>query len=213
MDKLGWKHAVAGIVIVIVLAVAAWAVFQPHYEYPDIVFPRPFEGKLDAGIVLQEYSDFQCPACGNAFPLVQQLVQEFGDKIRFEYKHYPLTSIHSFAFDAAMASECANDQKKFWEFHDLLFAENRRASALAQEPGFSRENLVGFAKQLDLNVEGFRACVYSEAKKKVVQADMQQGDALHVPGTPTFFLNGQMVQNYAQLRNMILAQLAKTSAS
>ncbi len=82
----------------------------------------PFKGPADAPVVIVEYSDFQCPYCGRAFPTVQQVISEYGDKVQFAYKHYPLTAIHPRAQKTAEAAECARDQGKFWEFHDALFA-------------------------------------------------------------------------------------------
>lgn len=79
------------------------------------------KGPAGAPVTILEYSDFQCPFCGQAFPTVQQILKEYGDKVQFAYKHYPLISIHPRAQKTAEASECARDQGKFWEFHDALF--------------------------------------------------------------------------------------------
>ncbi len=79
------------------------------------------KGPTGAPVTIIEYSDFQCPFCGRAFPTIQQVLSEYGDKVQFAYKHYPLISIHPRAQKTAEASECARDQGKFWEFHDALF--------------------------------------------------------------------------------------------
>jgi protein-disulfide isomerase len=78
-------------------------------------------GPANAPVTIIEFSDFQCPFCGRSFPTVKQILDEYGDDVRFAYKHYPLISIHPRAQKTAEASECARDQGKFWEFHDALF--------------------------------------------------------------------------------------------
>ncbi|MEK7125324.1 MAG: DsbA family protein, partial [Patescibacteria group bacterium] len=103
-----------------VVVLSVWyAKSQP--QYANIDSPRPIKGDPKSSIVLEEFSDFQCPACGAAQPTVSQILKTYGDKIAFSYRHFPLLSIHANAFSAALASECANDQGKFWEYHDLLF--------------------------------------------------------------------------------------------
>ncbi|MFH0714695.1 MAG: thioredoxin domain-containing protein [Candidatus Diapherotrites archaeon] len=210
--KLDWKIALGAIIVIVVAGGLAMLFLQPSYSYPEINSPRPFWGNPSASVIVQEFSDFQCPACANVFSLVKQLEQEFDQNVRFEFKQYPLTQIHKYAMDAALVSECANDQEKFWPYHDLLFNESRSAALQGATPNFSRENLIAFARKLDLNAESFTACLYSEAKKNVIEADIAQGDALRVPGTPTFFVNGVQVSDNSQLKNMILAALAQTSS-
>ena len=90
----------------------------------------PTKGRSEAPITLVEFSDFQCPFCGQAVPTVTQILSEYGDKILFAYKHFPLVQIHPHAQAAAEASECAKDQGKFWEFHDKLFASQQEWSSL-----------------------------------------------------------------------------------
>ena len=180
-----WKLWLPIIAVIVLggIGIAVAANRGPKVTYPDITSPRPFEGKADAKVVVQEYSDFQCPACGAAYPLVKQLVAQYKDSVRFEYKHFPLTQIHVNAYNAALASECANDQGKFWAYHDKLF-ENQTS--------LSTSDLKKYAADLNLDTAKFNACLETRAKKKVVEADLQAGNALKVPGTPTFFVNGVM---------------------
>lgn len=163
--------------------------------------PRPSQGQAESSLVLEEFSDFQCPACKSAQPTIEDVLNTFGDRIYFKYRHYPLVTIHTQAFRAALAAECANDQGKFWEYHDLLFTN---------QPNFSADDLVAYAKQLELKIEGedgFSACLDSRAKTDVVRADMREGDQRGVSGTPTFFLNGELIQDWSQLKNTIQAKL------
>ncbi len=90
----------------------------------------PTKGKQGSLVTMIEFSDFQCPYCSRALPTVNQVLSEYGDKVLFAYKHFPLTQIHPLAQKAAEASECARDQGKFWEFHDKLFATQQEWSVL-----------------------------------------------------------------------------------
>ncbi|MDO8488241.1 MAG: thioredoxin domain-containing protein [bacterium] len=90
----------------------------------------PINGDPGAAVTLIEYSDFQCPYCAQAFPTIKQILDEYGDKVVFAYKHFPLSQIHPHAQKTAEAAECARDQGKFWEFHDALFASQDDWAAL-----------------------------------------------------------------------------------
>ncbi len=175
----------------------------PKVAYENITSPRPVTGNTSSTVVLQEYSDFQCPACGAAQPVVKQLLEKYGASIRFEYKHFPLTKIHVNAYNAALASECANDLGKFWEMHDKLFANQTKLSST---------DLKQYAQDLGLDTTKFNACYDARAKKSVVDADVKEGTAKNVQGTPTFVLNGAAVQfsSYAELESIIRAATGGT---
>lgn len=175
----------------------------PKVTYENITSPRPVEGNASSKIVLQEFSDFQCPACGSVYPIVKQLVEKYGDSIRFEYKHFPLTKIHVNAYNAALASECANDLGKFWEMHDKLFSNQTKLSSA---------DLKQYAQDLGLDTAKFNACYDTRAKKSVVDADVKEGTAKNVQGTPSFFLNGTLLQfsSYADLEGIIRAAAGGT---
>ncbi|MFH1112184.1 MAG: thioredoxin domain-containing protein [Patescibacteria group bacterium] len=166
--------------------------------YPDINSPRPWLGNKDATIVVEEFSDFQCPSCKSAEALVKDIVAAFGDRIVFFYKHFPLSSIHPFAFRAALAAECANDQGKYWEYHNLLFQN---------QPNFSENELINYAADLNLDAQNFSACLKSRAKEDVVKNDLREGDKRNLNATPTFFVNGDQVENWTQLKSIIQARL------
>ncbi len=181
--RWGLWGTIAGIIIIGVAGVLL-STRGPKVTYDNVNSPRPVDGNPSAKVVVQEYSDFQCPACGAVYQFVKDLVQQYAQDIRFEFKQYPLTKIHIYAYSAALASECANDQGKFWPYHDKLF-ENQdklRSSDLKQ-----------YAADLGLDTTKFNACLDTQAKKSVVDADIQAGNALSVPGTPTFFVNGRQV--------------------
>jgi len=115
MKKYFW------LVIILVIA-AGYLIFNRSKtaEYAELSTDRPVRGNPEASVVLVEFSDFQCPACGAAQSVVKEVLDKYSDKIRFEYHHFPLTSIHRYAYRAAEAAECAGDQKKFWENQELL---------------------------------------------------------------------------------------------
>jgi protein-disulfide isomerase len=138
-------------------------------------------GAAAAPITLVEYGDFECPYCRALAPIVDGLRQRLGTQLRFAFRHFPLTTSHPHAFQAAQAAEAAAAQGKFWEMHDLLFA---RQQALEDE------HLGVYAAELGLDVERFgrelREGVYAER----VREDIRTGLASGVAGTPTLYLDG-----------------------
>lgn len=195
------KKKLVIVLVVLVVGIAGlwwWSVATRPF-YPEINSPRPVLGSKGAQVSLEEFSDFQCPACKTAEGLVQDIVKTFGDRIQLTYRHYPLISVHQYAFVAAQASECANDQGKFWEFHDVMFDK---------QPALKKEDLKNYATQLGLKVDDFTACLDSRAKVKTVRDDMSEGDKRGVNATPTFFLNGDKVADWTKLKELIQAKLA-----
>lgn len=143
----------------------------------------PAWGPEDAKVTIVEFSDFECSFCARFYrDTYRTLKERYQDRVRFVYKHFPLSVIHPNAERAAVASECAHEQGKFWEYHDLLF-ENQR--------NLSQEALIGYARQAGVpNLEQFTECLTSKKYLSTVIADLQQGERLSVQGTPTFFING-----------------------
>jgi protein-disulfide isomerase len=138
-------------------------------------------GPLAAPVTLVEYGDFECPYCGQAEPVVRELLRDFGD-VRYVWRHLPLTDVHPRARMAAEAAEAAADQGAFWEMHDLLLDHQDRL-------GFS--DLVGYAEQLGLDVERFTNQLQDRAGATRVADDVDSADLSGVSGTPTFFINGR----------------------
>lgn len=141
------------------------------------------KGPADAKVTIVEYSDFECPFCGRVTPTIAQIVDEYGDDVRIVYRHFPLNSIHPYAQKAAEASECAADQGKFWQFHDLIFADQAGLKG-------GDDQLKAWAAELGLNAGTFAACLDSGEKKARVTSDQSGGTTLGVTGTPGFFVNG-----------------------
>jgi len=143
----------------------------------------PSKGSAQAAAVLVEFSDFECPACKKASKVVSQLMSEYGDRVRLVYRHLPL-SMHKHAFAAAQAAVCADRQGKFWEMHDLLFSSGE----------LSDEAFRGYAARLGLDLKSFDECVASESSRAAVSEDQRVAREAGLGSTPTFILNGRLVE-------------------
>jgi protein-disulfide isomerase len=156
-------------------------------------------GNSQAPVTVVEYADYECPYCQIIAPTVEKLRAEFKDKVAFAYKHMPL-NIHPHAQKAAEASNCAGDQGKFWEFHDKLTTGKQ----------FEVPKLKEIARDLKLNGEKFDKCLDSGEQAAIVKAQGAEGQAMGIPGTPAFFVNGRFVTtgvNYEGLKSMIEEEL------
>ena len=142
----------------------------------------PYLGAADAEIVMVEFSDFQCPYCTRAYPTVKKIIENYGDKVKLVFAHLPL-SFHPEAQKAAEAAECASDQDKFWEYHDILFETGE----------LSIDNLKAHAKTLNLDTEEFDNCLDGGLKKVIVGGHAKLAQQNGASGTPTFFLNGKKI--------------------
>src|SRR3989442_2297075 len=139
------------------------------------------QGSSSAVVTLVEYGDYQCPFCGDAYPIIKKLQKNFGDQLRFAFRNFPLTRIHAFAQRAAEAAEAAGGQGKFWEMHDYLFEHQEALDAA---------DLVNAASILDLDTARFNREVADHVYADRVKADIQSGIDSGVGGTPTIFVNG-----------------------
>lgn len=144
-------------------------------------------GKADSKVNLTEYGDFQCPACKSYHPLLQELKSQYGDRVAFQFRHYPLTQIHPNAFIGSRAAEAAGKQGKFFEMHDLLY-ENQESWSSGSNPQAALE---GFAQQLGLNLDQFKADMNNAAVAASINADVKAGQSLGANSTPTFAINGR----------------------
>ena len=139
------------------------------------------QGPADAPVTLVEYGDYECPYCGRAYPIVKQLQAEFGEKLRFVFRNFPLNTIHEHAGVAAQAAESAASQGKFWEMHDLLYEH---------QDDLASADLTRYALKLGLEVYKFEAEMSGEVHAKRIRDDFRGGIRSGVNGTPTFFING-----------------------
>jgi protein-disulfide isomerase len=164
----------------------------PTLEVRDVATEgRPQLGADDAPITIVEFTDYECPFCGRYIrETYPALLAEYGDRMKYVVRNFPLSSIHPNARKAAEAAECAFDQGQFWEYHDVLF-QNQEALDVP--------SLKTYADELGLDVESFSTCLDSGAKREVVAADHRDALAHGVNGTPTFFVNGRMLVGAQQL--------------
>jgi len=139
------------------------------------------QGDEKALVTLVEYGDYQCPHCGRAYPIVKKIQKALGEKLKFVFRNFPLQEIHPSAVMAAVATEAAARQNKFWLMHDLIF-ENQN--------NLSEQNILELAKHLKLDVKKFEADLQDQKLLDKVNADFESGIRSGVNGTPTFFING-----------------------
>ena len=145
----------------------------------------PFQGKAAAQVTVVMFTDFQCPACAATHPVLKRIIGEYGDKVRFVVRDFPLTSIHENAFAAAVAANAANAQGKFFEYTDVLY-QNQTALDTA--------SLKKYAAGLGLNVKQFEIDLSSEKAAAEVRKDMADGKLYGIGGTPAIFVNGVKVR-------------------
>jgi len=163
---------------------AGFEVFlEPPRHQVTVAADEPAKGPADAPITIVEYSDFECPFCVRVMPTLQQVIDEYGDKVRLVYRDYPLP-MHPNAQLAAEAAQCAHAQGKFWEYHDTLFAN---------QVALGVDSLKQYAAALKLDQAAFDTCLDQRTHQAGVLAETRDGNALGVTGTPAFFINGRFV--------------------
>jgi protein-disulfide isomerase len=153
-------------------------------------------GPATALVTLLEYGDYECPYCGAAYPVVEKLREELGDRMRFVFRHFPLTQIHPHAMNAAESAEACGAQGKFWEMHDLLFT-NQQALDL--------ENLADYAAWINLDPTTILAAISAHEFEDRIRLDFSTGIRSGVNGTPTFFIDNVRYDGGPDLDSMLAA--------
>jgi len=225
---LRWMMLGAAASLAIVLGAIGWEALRSGGEI-DPEFVRWYESQPLAAelpparhtkgsgeaVVLAEFSDFECGHCAKAYRAIKSALPRFGKDLRVVFHHYPLDpscnpSIsgggHRNACLAAMASECASQQGKFWEYHDLLFDN---------QGSLSRNNMLRFADDLGLDRERFEQCLASDDARRAVQSDIAAAGRLEITSTPTMFFNRRTVRGALesdQLENAIRVERSLTVA-
>lgn len=191
MDKRFW--AVIAVIIIIFGGIVVFGNRNKDNDSnkgSDGAATSHVEGSTAKGITLVEYGDFQCPVCGLYEPTVKQVAEKYKDDIQLQFRHFPLQQVHPNAFAGSRAAEAASYQGKFWEMHDMLYAQQNDWSA-ASDPVSMFNN---YAKTLGLNVNQFKTDFTSSKVNKAINADIAAGNKLKVSGTPSFFLNGKQIK-------------------
>jgi protein-disulfide isomerase len=175
---------------------------DPQKIYDIKVGDSPIRGSKDAKVTIVEWADFQCPFCVRVNPTLEKVAKEYGDKVRFSFKHLPL-SMHAKARAAHEASEAAHRQGKFWEMHDLIFASPK---------DLSPATYLRYAGEMGLDIDQYKSDISSTSVRKVVDDDLATARKLGVSGTPSFFINGRFLsgaQPYGSFARVIDEELAK----
>lgn len=218
-NKLWWGFGFA-----VVVAIVALVMFTGKSGEADKSDIKPVEkdltelarvtvsdwswGDISSKVVFTEYSDFQCPACAAYYPIIKQLQEKFGSKIGFAYRYFPLSNIHANADIAAQAAEAAGRQGKFWEMHDLLFQNQKVWSPDPDAQAIFKD----YAKQLKLDEAKFATDLFANDVKDKILTSFENGIALNISGTPTFFLNGNKIpapRSYEDFEALILQLLGE----
>ncbi len=175
-----------------------------HIKAPKIPVEEgdnPSIGPKDAPVTIVEFTDYECPFCGRARPVVNQVLKEYKGKVRYVLRDFPL-SFHKNSTKAHEAARCAGEQGKFWEMNKMFF-ENQKALGL--------DDLRKYAGDLKLNKDKFNACLDSGKYLKAIQANQEYGEKVGVNGTPAFFINGRMISGarpFASFQEIIEEELA-----
>ncbi len=172
----------------------------------------PALGREDAPVMIIEFSDFQCPFCKRfAEETFPQLKRDYIDtgKVRFVFRDFPILRIHPNAGLAALAAECADEQGRFWEMHDLLFA--RQSEWAESAPEQAQSLFEAYARELGLDDPAFSECLRTQRYADEVVNDLREGAEAGVRGTPAFFINGEKIEGahpYEKFREVIEQALA-----
>lgn len=206
MNKIGWIIFTT-VVIVLLGGLIAWTrITNPPIDVSgvqnnSIVAASDQNGSIadhttgstDNKVLLVEYGDYQCPSCGSVSPYVDTLVKDYGDKFTLIFRNFPLTSIHPNAKAAAAVAEAAGLQGKFWEMHTKLYENQGDWSTLSST---QRTNIFeGYASALGLNLDAFKTALSGKAVTQKINFDLALGKAADVSATPTFFLNGEKLDD------------------
>jgi len=165
----------------------------------------PSKGPDDAVVTIIEFSDFQCPFCQRVLPTLEQIVSKYPTEVRIVYRNLPLTNIHPRAQAAAEAAACAANQGMFWEYHDVIFANNR---------ALTDADLARYASELGLEMTAFSQCVQDRETQSIVDADSATAQNLQISGTPSFLINGipmHGAQNLEAFSELIDAEIARAA--
>jgi protein-disulfide isomerase len=154
------------------------------------------QGPANAAVTLVEYGDYECPYCGAAYPIVKELQARMGDRLKFVFRNFPITTSHPHAEQAAEAAEAAAAQGRFWEMHDLLYENQRR---------LRDQDLHAYAEQLGLDVEQFDKDLAEHVHASRVREDFMSGVRSGVNGTPSFYVDGARHDDSYDLETLLAA--------
>lgn len=184
------KQVIIAVLIVVGIVVGA-KLFSGNKEVTVGTSSNNWYGQEQGVVTVTEYADFQCPACGSFYPLVKQVKEQFKDNVRFEFKHFPLVQIHPNATSAHRAAQAAAIQNKFWEMHDLIYQNQKGWDNSSNTAGIFEQ----YAAEIDLDVPKYKADVASSEVIAAINSDIAAGKQLNVNATPTFFVDGKLIED------------------
>jgi protein-disulfide isomerase len=195
MKKIGWVQIV--LVLAILVAFGGILIYAKNSSNNQNNLKgevaKPLENN-NGKVVLEEYSDFQCPACASAAQIVSELKKKHNDSLEVKFNDFPLT-MHKYAPKASEAAQCAKDQGKFWEYHDVLF-QNQKAWSQSKDEKDVVKYFKKYAKELGLDTEQFDKSLDSGEKKAYVDEMTKNAMDKKISATPTFYLNGKKLEGY-----------------
>jgi protein-disulfide isomerase len=156
--------------------------WEPRLTLPVADDRDHVQGPADAAVTLLEYGDYECPFCGAAYPIVKQVQETMGERLRFVFRNFPITTAHPHAEQAAEAAEAAAAQGQFWPMHDLLYENQRHLET---------DDLIAYASRLGLDVSRFQRELADHVHAARVREDFMSGVRSGVNGTPTFYIDGE----------------------
>jgi protein-disulfide isomerase len=182
------------VLVVIALAAGAFA-FTKHNSNSknSAVSSQPTthtDGSTKSGVVLIEYGDYQCPACGQYYPIVKQVTQKYKDQIVFQFRNFPLVQIHQNAFAGSRAAEASDKQSKYWQMHDLLYENQQTWGAVSNPTPY----FVSYARQLGMDTAKFEKDMASQETNDKINADIKEAQKIGASATPTFVIDGKKLE-------------------
>ena len=183
------------IVLVVVGIIGGAVALSGKEEVTPSVLSNNYYGQESGVITITEFADFQCPACAGFFPIVSQIKEQYQDRVRFELRHFPLVQIHPNATAAHRAAQAASNQGKFWEMHDLLYQRQQSWNTSNNPTGVFEQ----YAQELGLDMTQYRAEVGSSDVLSRINGDLDEGKRLGVTGTPTFFIDGERIEDLTSI--------------
>lgn len=202
------KHLWKIVVLVVIILIAGSVVYSKQVTSKaneGVAIEVHQKGNHEAQITLVEYSDFECSACGQFYPYVKDIINEYNDELNFEYRHFPLSNIHDKAIPAAKASEAAAQQGKFWEMHDKLFENQSTWSKSTNASTYFNQ----YAEEIGLDMDKFKLHLNSSIIANAVDAGFADARSRDFTGTPTFLLNDEKMtfSTFEEFREVIEAAI------
>ncbi|MCR9094346.1 MAG: DsbA family protein [bacterium] len=173
----------------------------------DLEATRLVRGPAEAPVTIMTFSDYQCPYCIRSEPVLAEVLERYPEDVRLVHRHFPLDSIHPQARPAAEAAMCADEQGRFWDYHDAIFARSGRLEA---------DSFAEIGRELDLDLDALGQCMGERRYQAFVQTDFEAGEAAGVTGTPAFFVNGialKGARDADEISRVIDSELARIRAN